>query len=107
MSRYAFDGENFMTPNIIYIRELSPRLAVEFSTGTGFDHEPIYGVTFSVWHDGRWQRTYPGPSYVVPGPESKMFHSRQAAESYIAEARDLAEDVAHPFGRPPNNEVTP
>lgn len=81
----AFEGENFMTPHVIYVRKLSPTLAVELSHGTGFDHEPIFGVTFAVFHNGEWQRTYGGTVEPVPGPESKLCHSRAEADSYILE----------------------
>jgi hypothetical protein len=85
VTRYAFDGENFMTPEVIYIKKLASGLAVELSRGTGFDHSPLFGVTFSVFRDGRWQRTYAGTVGTVPGPESKCLHSRAAAEAYILE----------------------
>ena len=42
-------GKNFMTPEPIGYRWCvvnGKRWAVELAQGTGFDHEPIYGVTF-------------------------------------------------------------
>jgi hypothetical protein len=42
-------GRNFMTPDVISYRwrRVAGKLwAVELSEGTGFDHEPIFGVTF-------------------------------------------------------------
>lgn len=44
---YAKQGKNFMTPDVIEYID-TPRFLVELSEGTGFDHEPIYGVTVAT-----------------------------------------------------------
>ena len=63
-------GKNFMTPDVIeYIT--TPRFLVELSEGTGFDHEPIYGVTVATL-DGE-------PDH----DRSQMFHSLDDAREFI------------------------
>ena len=68
---FKTQGKNFMTPEIIRYID-SDRYLIELSRGTGFDHEPIYGVTVATI-TGR-------PLF----DESQMFHSLEEAEGYIA-----------------------
>jgi hypothetical protein len=60
-------ARNFMTPQVLGYYKLRRGYA-ELSTGTGFRHEPIYGVT--VRPD--------------PGGQSRMFYDRAEAEAFIA-----------------------
>ncbi len=39
------DSRNIMTPRVIGIGKVSPRMAYELSTGTGLSGEPIFGVS--------------------------------------------------------------
>ena len=39
------DAPNFMTPDVLEVGKLHPCVAFEVSKGTGFEHEPIYGVS--------------------------------------------------------------
>jgi len=77
--RGVFKGRNFMTPDLLgYARAKKPdakglTVWVELSTGTGFEGEPIFGVTVRNAHG----------DHVSPDP-SKMFFSRAAAEEYAA-----------------------
>lgn len=42
---FARMGKNFMTPNIIRYQDLPNGYMVELSEGTGFENNPIWGVT--------------------------------------------------------------
>jgi hypothetical protein len=42
---FARMGSNFMTPDVIRYQDLDNGLMVELSEGTGFDGQPIFGVT--------------------------------------------------------------
>jgi len=77
--RGTFQGTNFMTPEVkaYYKRTIGGRVAyVELSEGSGFNHEPIYGVTFRRDGGGR----------LDPDP-SKMFKSRTEAERWARTGR--------------------
>lgn len=68
---------NFMTPKI---REygVGDGQVWEISEGTGFDHEPIFGVTFVVRDNGEWRN-----SCLVEGaPKSKLCYSLEEAREY-------------------------
>ena len=80
--RGVFRGANFMTPRPLeyYRRTLRGRsVYVELSEGEGFDHSPLYGVTFrfadggELWRDGG-------------SDPSRCFHSRSAALEWAREA---------------------
>lgn len=73
------NSRNLMTPKILG-RGLLPDGAYELSIGSGFDHEPIYGVSV-VWlnPDGTTERARP--------PVSQVFHSREDARDYIRRLR--------------------
>lgn len=77
-TRHPFRGTNFMTPRIIDRRKVRSDLWAELSRGEGFDHEPIFGVTFMVYRDGAWRE-----SWRVDGPESRMFHDEDGARQYM------------------------
>jgi len=44
--RWSQDQVNFITPTILGYWWVCPGLALELSTGEGFDHDPIFGLTF-------------------------------------------------------------
>jgi len=74
-------SRNLMTPHILGRGKIGDRVAYELSTGTGtgIDHEPIFGVTVvRQWADGTIERWY---------DKSKMFHSREEAERHIEDLR--------------------
>lgn len=72
--REAFGGDvNFMTPNILK-RGLRGGFAYELSTGTGFQNQPIWGVTLLDRRTGEHLHE-----------QCKCFQSREAAERYIRE----------------------
>lgn len=64
----TFKGANFMTPSIRGYYKLRKGYA-ELSEGTGFNHQPIFGVTVA-----------PDPGQL----RSKMCHSYNEAIEYIA-----------------------
>lgn len=65
-------GKNFMTPGVIEYRDLPNGYMVELSEGTGFDHEPIFGVSVA---DADGNRLFE--------PESQMFWSLEDARRHI------------------------
>jgi hypothetical protein len=69
-------GENFMTPRVVGYYRVG-NFAVELSTGEGFKHEPIWGVTVKT-RDG-----------VTVNKLCAMFWSIGSAISHIG---DLADD---------------
>lgn len=74
------NSRNFMTPNILG-RGLLPGGAYELSTGSGFDHEPIYGVSV-VWLN------LGGTTERAKYPVSQMFYSREDARAHIRRLKD-------------------
>jgi len=62
-------GQNFMTPDVVKYVKIENGV-VELSEGTGFRHEPIYGVT--VVRDGENQHEL-----------SKCCNSMEEAMTYI------------------------
>jgi hypothetical protein len=75
---FAGLGKNFMTPDVIAYRWATidgKRWAVELSEGTGFDHQPIYGVSF---------RDPENPDE-ADLELSRMFHSREEAEGWYSQ----------------------
>lgn len=70
-------GKNMMTPDIIDYVDAPNGLLVELSQGTGFNHEPIFGVSVA---DADGNRLF---------DESQMFHSLEDARQHIA---SLAQD---------------
>lgn len=70
---YGKEGHhNFMTPRILNVITLSNKV-IELSTGEGFEHEPIFGV--SVWeYDGKELKR---------SDKSKLCFSKKSANSYI------------------------
>lgn len=70
----VFRGVNFMTPEILAFYKLRTGLGyAELSEGTGFRHEPIFGVSIRP-HDRNGNDR-----------GSKMFHSKAEALRYIEE----------------------
>jgi len=70
-------GRNFMTPNVDgYLA--GNGLYIELSSGTGIDHEPIFGVTVLFDVDGEPKR------YPEAGRDdlSQMFFDRSEAFAY-------------------------
>lgn len=68
-------NRNFMTPNIIETGLISDYV-FEISSGIGFDHEPIYGVSICEKNtDGKW----------VKSDKSKMCYSVIEAYRYLWE----------------------
>lgn len=65
-------GRNFMTPEPIEYIETDNGFLVELSEGTGFNHEPIFGVSVA---DASGERLH--------DPESQMFYSRSDAMAHI------------------------
>jgi hypothetical protein len=70
---FADMGQNFMTPTVIRYYDLPDGTMVELSSGTGFDNDPIYGVTVL------------NPDGTQNHDQSRMFHSLGQATTYIAE----------------------
>jgi hypothetical protein len=74
------DDKNFMTPHVLSYGKLPPvdkaiERAYELSEGTGFEHEPIFGVSIvNLFEDGTTARDW---------DISKMCRSKQEAEQYI------------------------
>jgi hypothetical protein len=82
-----FNGaNNFMTPDVLGYERIGKNIAVELSKGRGFQHEPIYGVTFVVVKpDGSTRRGR---------KSSQCFHSRGRAMSHIDRVKALLESMA-------------
>lgn len=70
--KWAAEHPNFMTPHIIELIEHGNEL-IEISQGTGFNYEPIYGVTMFRWDGSTFRNDIPG---------SQMFRSLQTARQY-------------------------
>lgn len=67
-------GKNIMTPSIIQYGFTPCNLAYELSEGTGFNHKPIYGVTFI------------DPETMKSNHElNQMFYSLNEAKEHIKE----------------------
>ena len=73
-------ARNFMTPSVIKTGKINPNVAFELSTGTGFDHNQIYGVSV-VQYDPDTDTT---DRHAI---ESKCFGNRAAAECYISQLK--------------------
>ncbi len=66
---------NFMTPDVLEVGKLHPCVAFEVSKGTGFEQEPIYGVSVvRVRCDGTTKRLT---------RLSEMFFSRRQADWHV------------------------
>jgi hypothetical protein len=76
-----FRGRNFMTPDVIAYYKLYKGYA-ELSDGTGFNRQPIYGVTVQGYGE-----TLDG----IPDTASRMFRSKAEALSYIQALSDSGE----------------
>lgn len=72
---YPADHVNFMTPEPLEFGFLDPITVFEISRGTGFDHEPIFGVTIVHYADGKWT----GDLERSKG----VFTTRDEAEAYV------------------------
>ena len=44
---YGYESRNLMTPRIISYGKITPGIAYEVSSGTGFNNEPIWGISFA------------------------------------------------------------
>lgn len=76
--RGIFRGTNFMTPDVIAYFKLRHGLGwAELTSGTGIEHEPIFGVTVRDYMGEDPGRNTPG------GNLSKMFFSEREAREYI------------------------
>lgn len=73
--RSVIKGRNIMTPQFVRYAE-TLNYIIELSTGTGFEGEPIYGVTVVNKHTGQHEFEL-----------SDMFYSREFAEAYIADLK--------------------
>lgn len=74
--KQAVKGKNVMTPDVIRYGQTGKHV-FELSEGTGFDGQPIYGVTV-VNIEGE-------PKHDTN--KSEMFYSREFAEAYIGDLR--------------------
>ena len=73
-------SKNFMTPHKIRIGKVSKTIAFELSSGSGFDHSIIYGVSFAeLKEDGSTTRRT---------DISQMFSRKNQAEGYIEQIRE-------------------
>lgn len=73
-ARQAFTklkGHNFMTPNVIEYFDLTNGLFIEVSEGTGFNNDPIFGITV-INADGTQNHD-----------KSTMFQSKDDAYGYV------------------------
>ncbi len=78
---------NVMTPNVLDSFLIGPNVAVELSTGTGLDGEPIWGVSVAIVRpDGTTYR--PGVDRTKP-IRSGLFFSRADADTHVETMRDL------------------
>ena len=74
------DSKNFMTPTVLGYGKLPPldkaiERAYEFSEGTGFSHEPIWGISIAnLFADGTTSRDY---------DLSQMFRDKAEAQNFI------------------------
>lgn len=77
-------GPNIITPTVEWRRMVGP-YAVELSSGTGLEHEPLFGVTVLLANGER------------PAPDvSRVFWDRAEAERYIGEIAGLRDDGWRP-----------
>ena len=78
------DGKNVMTPHRLSTGKIGPRFAWEIASGTGFNHDPLYGVSIVQELDGgtTTRRT----------DLSTCFPSIGAARAYIADLKDRHTD---------------
>ena len=66
-------GTNLMTPELLgYV--IVGGVSVEVSYGTGFDHEPVFGLTWGRLTDGS------------PDPRDRLVHSLAEARTYFMES---------------------
>lgn len=70
---FAKISPNLMTPNAMRFYDLPDGTMVELSQGTGFENEPIYGVSV-ISPDG-------SPNH----NRSRLFHDLEKATKYIVE----------------------
>lgn len=77
--RFPNGGKNFMTPEVMKLCKISKAVAVELSTGTGFQNDRIYGVTtVCMKPDGTVRKGKGGV-----GGSCQCFSSRALAERHI------------------------
>jgi hypothetical protein len=76
--KMKFD-KNIITPHIISHR-VRGNTVIEFSSGTDFEHKPIYGVTVRTY---KWADEWGSPDL------SKPFHSRAEADNYIKKLMEV------------------
>ena len=76
------NSKNFMTPKILeYGWIVDNRIAYELSTGEGFDHEPIFGVSLvRCMPSGKTER--------IRQPISDVFHSQALARRHIRKLQE-------------------
>tara|TARA_Y100000034_G_scaffold25948_1_gene30988 strand:+ start:870 stop:1214 length:345 start_codon:yes stop_codon:yes gene_type:complete len=70
------NSKNFMTPHVIKRGKAHRNIAYELSSGEGFNHEPIYGVSIAMIDENtrKTKRLY---------NDSHMFNSLAEAKVYI------------------------
>ncbi len=69
------DAPNFMTPDVLEVGKMHPCVAFEVSKGSGFEGEPIYGVSVvRVRCDGTTKRLT---------RLSELFFSRRQADWHV------------------------
>ena len=75
------DSRNFMTPRKLSCGKLSENIAYELSSGTGFNHEPIWGISIAAWRpkEQKTERLY---------KLSRCCHSSLEARGYIQSLKD-------------------
>ena len=75
------DSKNFMTPRRLGLGKLSENIAYELSSGRGFDHKQIWGVSVVIWlpKAQKTQRLY---------KLSKCCYSREEAKGYIQSLKE-------------------
>lgn len=78
--KWAREYTNFMTPNIIKLYEKGNKI-IEVSSGTGFEHEPIFGVTVATKsEEGKFK---------TGDARSKMFFNRNEAFEYAKKLKKV------------------
>jgi len=81
-------SKNFMTPHVLGRGWISETIAYELSTGSGFNHQPIYGVSLvEDLGDGHTSRRH---------DLSKGGFSREEARAYIRSLKRQAKNGTLP-----------
>lgn len=91
--KLEFKGQqNFVTPHVVEVGKIHPRVAYELSTGKVMEHV-LWGVTFAGIDDK-------GATWRAVAPFSSCFQSRGAAEAHILTVKNfIAPRVSKPFLR--------